>query len=186
MTIPRLEFDTLAPDLAKALEPRVARLGYLGEFFKCAGHQPAALLSFIDFTEHSKKALPQRLVELIALTASAKLGNAYERNQHERLCVRLGYGRDWVAAVEALDPGSAATSKLGDAERPVQRFVIAMLDRHGQGVEAELAAVVEAIGHERAVAVMMVVGRYVVHALIVNTLALEPPVPSIFEDGFEG
>ena len=63
MTIPRLEFETLAPDLAKVLGPRVERLGYLGEFFKCAGHQPAALLSFIDFTEHSKKALPQRLVE---------------------------------------------------------------------------------------------------------------------------
>ncbi len=184
MTIPRLEFETLAPDLAKVLEPRVERLGYLGEFFKCAGHQPAALLSFIDFTEHSKKALPQRLVEVIALTASAKLGNAYERNQHERLSVRLGYGGDWVAAVEALDPGGAP-SELDDADRVVQRLVIAMLDRHGHGVEAELAAVVEAIGHERAIAVLMVVGRYVVHALIVNTLALEPPVPSIFEDGVE-
>ena len=186
MTIPRLEFETLAPDLAKVLEPRVKRLGYLGEFFKCAGHQPAALLSFIDFTEHSKKALPQRLVEVIALTASAKLGNAYERNQHERLSVRLGYGSDWVAAVEALDPDGGASSTLDDADRVVQRFVVAMLDRHGHGVEAELAAVVEAIGHEQAIAAMMVVGRYVVHALIVNTLALEPPVPSIFEDGFDG
>ncbi len=185
MSIPRLEYEALAPDLAKVLEPRVKRLGYLGEFFKCAGHQPAALLSFIEFTENSKQALSDRLVEVIALTAAAKLGNAYERNQHERLSVRLGLGRDWVVAVESLDPGAAA-SKLGDAERAVQRLVIAMLDRHGKGVEAELAAVVEAIGHERAIAVMMVVGRYVVHALIVNTLALEPPVPSIFEDGFEG
>ena len=185
MSIPRLEYEALAPDLAKVLEPRVKRLGYLGAFFKCAGHQPAALLSFIEFTENSKQALPDRMVEVIALTAAAKLGNAYERNQHERLSVRLGLGRDWVVAVESLDPGAAA-SKLGDAERAVQRLVIAMLDRHGQGVEAELAAVVEAIGHERAIAVMMVVGRYVVHALIVNTLALEPPVPSIFEDGFEG
>ncbi len=186
MSIPRLEYEALAPDLAKVFEPRVKRLGYLGAFFKCAGHQPAALLSFIEFTENSKQALSDRLVEVIALTAAAKLGNAYERNQHERLSVRLGFGRDWVAAVESLDPGAAAASKLGDAERAVQRLVVAMLDRHGQGVEAELAAVVEAIGHERAIAVMMVVGRYVVHALIVNTLALEPPVPSIFEDGFEG
>ena len=33
---------------------------------------------------------------------------------------------------------------------------------------------------------LMVIGRYVTHALIVNTLALKPPVPSIFEDGFTG
>jgi alkylhydroperoxidase family enzyme len=179
MEIPRLEYDELAPDLARALEPRVKRLGYLGEYFKCAGHQPAALLSFMEFTENSKKALSDRLVEIIALTASAKLGNAYERNQHERLSVRLGFGRDWVAAVEALDPDGA--SGLEESERAVQRLVVAMLDRPGQGVEAELAAVVGAIGHAQAIATMMVVGRYVVHALIVNSLALEPPVPSIFD-----
>ena len=40
-------------------------------------------------------------------------------------------------------------------------------------------------GPEPAVAVMMVLGRYLVHALIVNSLGLAPPVPSIFEDGFE-
>ena len=94
--IPRLEFEDLDPDLAKVLEPRVERLGYLGEFFKCTAHQPAALLSFNEFTENSKKGLPKRLVELIALSISTKIGNDYERNQHERLSVRLGFGREWV------------------------------------------------------------------------------------------
>ncbi|MFQ6016969.1 MAG: carboxymuconolactone decarboxylase family protein [Kiloniellaceae bacterium] len=182
--IPRLEFEDLEPALAEALKPRVKRLGYLGEFFKCTGHQPAALLSFIEFTENSKKGLPDRLVELVALTVATAMGNAYERNQHERLSVRLGFGRDWVQAVEALDPDSGG--ELAEAERVIQRLVIAMVERSGHGVEPELAAAVDAVGHKRAIAVMMVVGRYVTHALFVNALALSPPVPSIFEDGFAG
>ena len=59
--IPRLDFEDLDLDLAKVLEPRVERLGYLGEFFKCTAHQPAALLSFFEFTENSKKGLPKTL-----------------------------------------------------------------------------------------------------------------------------
>ncbi len=182
--IPRLDFDDLDPALANALEARVKRLGYLGEFFKCAGHQPAALLSFIEFTGNSKKSLPDRLVEVVALTVATMMGNAYERNQHERLSVRLGFGGDWVRAVEARDPDAA--DGLAEVERVIQRLVIAVVARSGHGVEAELAAAVHAIGHKRAIAVMMVVGRYVTHALFVNALALSPPVPSIFEDGFEG
>lgn len=182
--IPRLEFEDLDPDLAKVLEPRVERLGYLGEFFKCMAHQPAALLSFYEFTENSKKGLPKRLVELIALSISTKVGNDYERNQHERLSVRLGFGREWVSAVETLDPDGA--EGLSESERVVQRLVIAMVDRFGHGVEAELEAALDEIGHVRTVGVMMVVGRYVTHGLFVNALALKPPVPSIFEDGFNG
>ena len=34
-----------------------------------------------------------------------------------------------------------------------------------------------------AMAVAMLVGRYVSHAIIVNTLALVPPKPSIFDEG---
>jgi hypothetical protein len=83
--IVRLEMDQLEPSLAARLAPRVARLGYLGEFFKCAGHQPATLKAFVDFTEESKEGLPEKLVEVVALSAALRLGNAYERNQHERL-----------------------------------------------------------------------------------------------------
>ncbi len=182
--IPRLEYDQLDPSLAEALKPRVERLGYLGEFFKVTGHQPAALVSFMAFTENGQKGLPEKLVELIALSAACKLGNAYERNQHERLSVRRGFGKDWIEAVEALEPETA--DGLSAEERAVQRYVIAALERHGHDVGRELDAVVAALGPEQAVATMMVLGRYVTHALIVNSLGLAPPVPSVFEDGFAG
>lgn len=189
--IPRLDLQDMPGGLAAALGPRVERLGYLGEFFRVAGHQPRALEAFVAFTESAKSDLPKELVEVIALTCAVRLGNAYERNQHERLSVRLGLGRDWVEAVERLNPDEALPAgarSLSDAERAVQRYLLAALASHGRSEAAQVAfeRLVERLGHRQAVAVMMVAGRYLVHALIVNTLALEPPVPSIFEDGFTG
>ena len=179
-----MEFADLESRLAETLTPRYERLGYLGEFFKCMGHQPAALRGFIDFTEAAKGELPKNLVEAIALTAATKLGNDYELHQHQRLSVRLGLGRDWVTAVERLDGADA--EGLGDHERVIQCFVLAVLERTGKDTVAELDAVIDAVGYRQAVAALMVIGRYATHALIVNCLNLAPPVPSIYEDGFEG
>ncbi|MGQ0662955.1 MAG: carboxymuconolactone decarboxylase family protein [Pseudomonadota bacterium] len=180
MLIPRLEIEDLAPALRQALAPRVKRLGYLGEFFKCAGHQPAALLSFMRFTEDLKEALPDNLTEVVALTVAGSMDNAYERHQHERLCRRLGFSPEWIGAVNALDP--AAGTPLSEDERLVQRLVVAVIERQGRGVGEKFDAVVRAVGPARSMAVLMLIGRYVTHALIVNTLALAPPVPSIFAE----
>jgi alkylhydroperoxidase family enzyme len=136
MDIPRLEIAQLPAELAAAVQPRVRRLGYLGEFFKCAAHQPKALLSFMAFTDDLKEALADNLTEVVALSVAAWMGNAYERNQHERLCRKLGFTDDWIGAV----------------------------------------------GAAQAMAILMLIGRYVTHALIVNALELGPPVPSIFEE----
>jgi alkylhydroperoxidase family enzyme len=177
--IPRLEPDALDPALAAVLAPRVERLGYLGEFFRVMGHQPRPLRAFVELTETAKEALDKRLVEVVALTAAVTLGNDYERNQHERLCLRLGFGRDWVVRVERRRPEA-----LAGEEGIVQAWVLAALRDHGRGAGPELEVLVRALGQERTVAVMMVLGRYAMHALIVNALGLAPPVPSVFEDGF--
>jgi len=179
VSIPRISMENLPPALAEALAPRVKRLGYLGEFFQVGALQPAPLLDFLHFTENAKKGLPQRLVELVALTASMVARNDYERHQHERLCVKLGFGEDWVRAVEALEPDA-----LDDpSEAVVQRLVLAALRDWGHGVETQFEAVVEQLGPEATIALLFVIGRYLVHAMFVNTLGLRPPVPSIFDDG---
>lgn len=178
MNIKPLDFDELDPALAEALRPRVERLGYLGDFFRYTAHQPEALRAFIDFTEASKAGLSAELVEVIALTAATRLGNDYERHQHERLAVRLGLGRDWVTAVERLEP-----EVLDGEAGAVQAYLLAALDHDGFGVDDKLDAVVDALGAAGAVAVMLVAARYAAHALVVNSLGLAPPVPSIFEDG---
>jgi alkylhydroperoxidase family enzyme len=171
--IPRIEADALPNDVKTMLRPRIERLGYLGEFFKCAAHQPAALVSFMAFTEDLKRALPDRITELVALTVSTELGNAYERNQHERLSMKLGFGETWVRGVEALNP-----SGLPDVDRVVQELTLSVVRRRGHDTTCELEAAVAAIGHEQAIAVLMLIGRYVTHALIVNALELKPPVGS--------
>jgi alkylhydroperoxidase family enzyme len=175
--IPRLEMNELAPALISRLQPRVRRLGYLGEFFKCVGHQPQALAAFIDLTDALKEALPDRITEVVALTVASLCQNPYERHQHERLSEKLGFGREWIASVMALQPDAGS---LSPAEMVVQRLTLASLRDHGHGVSAEVAEVVASIGPDRAIAVLMLIGRYATHALIVNALELAPPVASIF------
>lgn len=181
--IPRLPFEQLRADLAAALAPKVQRLGYLGEFFAATAHQPDALAAFIAFTDHAKGELDMRLVELIALTVATLKEVAYEKNQHERLAVKLGYGRDWVAAVETLSPDVAP---LSPRERLIQRYVIAAVLRDGRDCGVLLDEIAAELGAAGAVAVLMVLARYVAHSLMVNSLAIAAPVPSIFDDAGAG
>ena len=174
--IPRLSPTELPDDVAALLGPRVERLGYLGEFFKCAAHQPAALISFMAFTDDLKRALPERLTEVVALTVSTELESAYERHQHERLSLKLGYGEEWIRAIEAREPSK--NDSLSAVDRAVQALALAVVRRRGKGTARELETVVQVIGHQEAIAVLMLIGRYVTHALMVNALDLAPPVPS--------
>ncbi len=183
-SIHRLELADMREDLRNYLQPRVARLKYLGELFKCAAHEPGVLLSLMHFTDELKKALPDRVTETAVLTTATLMENRYERNQHERLCIRLGYDAEWISAVETLTPEQP--SPMNDDERAVQRYVIAAVRTRALQVEREFATVVLRLGQAQAMALVMLVGRYITHALTVNTLRLQPPVPSIFEDGFRG
>ena len=160
------------------LRSKIDRLGYLGAFFTHMAHQPDALLAFLRFTSAVKDPLDPGLVEVVALTVATTAGNAYERNQHERLCVNLGFGRAWIAEVEALRPDDATL--LTSAQLAVQRLAIAMTARHGRDTAAERDRVVELLGAQDTVGIMFLVGRYLTHAQIVNTLELDPPVPSVF------
>jgi len=178
--IPRLSSGEMPLELAEYLRPRVERLGYLGEFFQYTAHQPKALLSFMTFTEELRNALPEKLTETVALSVSNLMDNAYERVQHERLCVKLGFEKAWIREVNALSPSTA--SRMTNEERLVQTLVIAAIERKGHRCKTELEAVIRAIGHRQAIAVLMLVGRYITHALTVNCLALEPPVQSPLED----
>ena len=177
--IPRLKAEELPPDVAAFLRPRVERLGYLGEFFRCTAHQPKALLSFLRFTDDLKHALPEDLTEVVALTVATVMNNAYERVQHERLSLRLGFGENWVRTVLSAKPEKSGV--LSEAESLVQKLTLAVLARKGHDTRPELENVIQEIGYQQAVAVLMLIGRYMTHALIVNTLALAPPGPSPLE-----
>jgi alkylhydroperoxidase family enzyme len=181
-SIPRLQLADMQPELAAYLTPRVRRLGYLGELFQVSGHAPDVLLAFMQFTEALKEALPDKLAETAVLTTATLMENAYERNQHERLCVRLGFGRDWIGQVERLEPEQAP--QMSDEERAVQRYVVAAVSTHGLAAQDEFERLAALLPAAQAVAIALLVGRYVTHALVVNTFRLSPPVQSIWEDGF--
>ncbi|WP_233838898.1 hypothetical protein [Paraburkholderia sp. ZP32-5] len=178
--IPRLEMADLRPDLAAYLTPRVERLRYLGELFKCAGNAPGVILNFMHFTDALKDALPDRLTELGALTVASFMENRYERHQHERLSEKLGFPRTWIAQINQLDP--VAASELNDVDKAAQIYALKALRTRGLDVRDEFDAFAQLVTPAEAMAFVMLIGRYVTHALAVNTLRLTPPVPSIFED----
>lgn len=178
-SIPRLSQEELHPELEAFLRPRIQRLGYLGEFFQCTAHQPKALLSFLQFTDHLKHALPENLTEVVSLSVAQLMDNGYERVQHERLSLKLGFSEDWVR--EVLSLSSNGHGALSKQELLVQRLAIAAIDRKGHDVGQELEPVVQSLGPRTAIAILMLIGRYVSHAMIANALNLAPPVPSPLE-----
>lgn len=173
--IRRLGFDELAPELREALRAKVERLGYLGEFFAVGGHQPEATAAFQHFTEALKTALPPELTEVVALTVASALGNPYEQVQHERLAASLGFPVEWIAAAV----GRGEPSELSEEAKAARRLALAVVEGYGHGAAAALASSVDALGEERAVGVLLTVGRYVAHAVIANTLELAPPVEGV-------
>jgi alkylhydroperoxidase family enzyme len=177
--IPRLSREELDSDLEAYLRPRVERLGYLGEFFQCAAHQPEALLAFLEFTDHLKHALPNNLTEVVSLSVAQLMNNSYERVQHERLALKLGFAEGWLR--EVLSLAGDGTGYLSAQEVLVQRLAVAAITRRGHGVTDELEAVIQSVGAPMSVAVLMLIGRYLSHALFANALNLAPPVASPLE-----
>jgi len=178
--LPRLAFDDLTEGLKRELDAKVRRLGYLGEFFQIAAHQPEPLEHFIRFTESLKDALPIDLVELLALTISTFSGNAYERVQHERLALKSGLTEAWVVAVERLSPDSA--EGLTDIQRAAQKLALAMAAKQGRGAKPVADALLTLSDAPTLMGVMLTVGRYLAHASICNTLEIAAPVPSPITD----
>lgn len=179
-TLTPRSFDELDAGLADVLRPRVERLGYLGGFFAAMARQPDAVAHFERFTLSLRGALPAELAEVVALTAATRLGNDYERHQHEHLALRSGLDAPWVAEVERCDPDRAVL--LGPAARACQRYVLAAVDRLGADCGPLVDAVTAETDAATATGVVLLTARFVAHAVVSRTCELAPPVPSIFAD----
>lgn len=177
MSTVRIPFEQLPDNLREQLRPRVERLGYLGEFFQVAAHQPVALSHFAAFTEALKDALPASLVEAIALTVAARTGNAYERVQHERLALKLGIP---AADVRALVDGRL--DGLAAPERAAAELAAEVVTARGGSCAESYDRLAELVGSEVAVGCLMMAGRYLAHATMSNTWGLEPPVESPLDE----
>lgn len=180
-TVDHIELEAMPAALRELLAPRVRRLGYLGDFFAVAAHQPDALAGFVAFTEALKRALPLRTVEVIALTVAARTANAYERVQHERLALREGMP---VAELRALveqrvveHPGFSAV------ERAAAALATDVVDARGGAAGDGFTRIAALEGPAYAVACLMTAVRYLAHATMANTWGLTPPIDSPLEAG---
>lgn len=173
--IQRIAYEDLEPSLRETLRPKVARLGYLGEFFAVGGHQPVATRLFQEFTESLKSSLPADITEAVALCVASTLHNAYEQAQHERLASKLGFSVEWILAAV----GEGDESMLSEEARAARRLALSMLAGFGRGSSGELSKLVDLVGEVTAVGVLLTVGRYVAHAVVSNTLELKAPVEGV-------
>lgn len=178
--IPRVEYDAVDPALRESLKPTVDRLGYFGEFFQVAAQVPGAIPAFMQYTAAVKAPLTDAQNEVLALSVCGMLEADYERIQHERLSRRLGFSTPWIAAASGR-PGSNV-SALTETERALQALAQSAVSSHGLRCEDELRAAVKLIGPEKAVAALLQIARFMGIALMCNALALELPVPSVFDE----
>lgn len=182
--LPRKRFDELPDTLRAQLEAKVARLGYLGEFFAVAAHQPEALSGFITFTEALTGALDLRSANVIALAIAHAAGSDYERCQHEQFCVRAGLDPTWIRAAE-LGPAPGESPLLPDEEE-LRRLAIALFERSHHAARGHLERLIARRGVSFGVGALLLAARYIAHATVIATVGITAPVPSIFEHQGDG
>ena len=91
----------------------------------------------------------------------------------------VSHSRAWSRVLDhgVLSLGESANGAMREPELAVQRLVTAVIQRLGDTIPGPNQRVIMLIGHQKAMAILMLIGRYITHAIIVNCLQLEPPVP---------
>lgn len=178
---PRVKRETLPPSLAAQLNAIENRLGYLNELFLLQSHVPASVDSFMMYTQAVKAPLSDRQNELVALAACTELNAEAELIQHERLALRLGLSREFVAAAEGRE--GSDTEVLADDEKLVKEVVRELIKNMGRGCEPILARLASSIGKESAMAVLLQTTRFMMIGVWGHVFQVQLPVSSIFEEG---
>jgi hypothetical protein len=175
-TIRPLTLEQVDPKLRDMLQPTVDRLGYFGEFFQYAGHAPGVLTGFMQYSGALKGALPDDLNEAIALTVCSHLEFEYERVQHERLSLKLGLEREWIATLV----GRSDKAVLTAAQQSVRVLALAVLAGQLDDARAALEGLAAETDEAVAVAALFQVMRFRDVCSIGRLLDMRLPVASIF------
>lgn len=177
-TIRPLTLDEIDPKLRETLQPTVDRLGYFGEFFQYAGHAPGVVTGFMQYSGALKGALPDDLNEAIALTVCTELGFAYERVQHERLSLKLGFDRAWIATMV----GRSDEGVLTPAQEHARALSLAILADRLDDARGALAALASETSEAVAIAALFQVTRFRDVCVVGRLFDMKLPVGSIFSE----
>ncbi|MEQ8830215.1 MAG: carboxymuconolactone decarboxylase family protein [Alphaproteobacteria bacterium] len=178
-TFPRLDFDASDPQVQALLKPVVERLGYYGDFFQVVCHLPDALVAFMDYTGTVKSPLTMRQNEVLALSTCTAAGGDYERIQHERLALKSGLDKDWIA--ELTGHASPKPSTLSEEDAALRDLAVAVVSRDGRAVGTEIDIVNLLLGPEKTVAVILQITRFQMISTLNKMFAMTLPVASIFD-----
>jgi len=176
-TISPLDFADIGDDLQKLFQPTVDRLGYFGDFFRYGSHAPDVLSGFMKLSVALKGAIPDDINETVALTVCQAMDFPYERIQHERLALKLGLDRDWIAAMV----GRPSTAEITPLQQAARDLSIAIVEgRHDVASDAaDRIAGLASLG--LAVALLFQATRFQQVCAIGRTLGMQLALPSIFD-----
>ena len=172
---PRLGFEQLSLSLQETLGPTLKRVGYFGEFFAVLGHNPAALTAFMEYTKAVKAPLSDRQNEVLALIVCTCTGASYERIQHELVCLRLGFSREWIMGLTGR--AQPARGLLSQDEEALRMLAVAMLERPGR-LDREFYAVRQQLGDAAALAAVLQIARFQMLACLLQAFDMRLPIGS--------
>lgn len=177
---PRVARDAMPEKLVADVAAIEKRLGYLSELFLLQSHVPDSVTAFMAYTQAVKAPLSDRLNELVALAACNALQAKAELIQHERLSLRLGLSKAFVAAAQGREGWDE--SELSATEHLVCSVVRELIGTMGRGCEPALAKLAAAIGASQAMAVLLQTTRFMMVGVWGHVFHLKVPVLSIFEE----
>ncbi|MBO9376291.1 hypothetical protein GG804_05895 [Sphingomonas histidinilytica] len=172
-----LEFAEIGETLQKLFQPTVDRLGYFGDFFRYGSHAPDVLSAFMGLSVALKGAIPDDVNETVALTVCQAMDFPYERIQHERLSVKLGFDREWIAAMVGR-PSAAETTPLQQAARALS---IAIVEGRHDAARDAAEQVASLASPGLAVALLFQATRFMQVCAVGRTLGMQLALPSIFD-----
>jgi alkylhydroperoxidase family enzyme len=117
--------------------------------------------------------LPRIDTELVILRVAHNTGSEYEWSQHERIAARIGLAQEEISRVR-IGPDAPGWSLR-------QQLLLCATDQmHGKGrIEKELwAQLCEHFDDVGLIEICMLIGHYEMLAMTLNTLEVEPELPS--------
>lgn len=175
--IPPLDFADIDQSLQALFQPTVDRLGYFGDFFRYGSHAPEVLSAFMAFSVALKGAIPGDLNEAVALSVCQAMDFPYERIQHERLSEKLGFDREWIAAMVGRPSGAEITP----AQQAARDLSLAMVEGRHEAARAAAGRIAALVSPRVAVALLFQVTRFMQVSAVGRTLGMQLALPSIFD-----
>jgi len=166
----RVGVDQLVGRLTSKYSDRVLAMEPFPVLYGTLGHSAPMLSAWLDFawTLRYEPISDRGLRELLILLIGSRRSAPYCINAHLRMAAEEGVGQEKIDSVATWRAAACYTS----TERVCLELADAMLD--GTATDDHVGAIIDELGREQAIEVVLTVGFYMMVAAVTTTLDLHP------------